>query len=192
MQKIHSRFHSQFKAKLESIRNYMNQITNPNSLISKKVRKKDFFSTYTTFSDFLWNLFQSSILYLMPCTFIIGKLNNSVEDIWWRCNNQKQIVMSSIWKEKQYINSCKLPKIFCEEIKNPSSEIIWPYCENGFPLSGNSNFFFNSNQKHSCSLSCFISNWGSLCVCLNFRSRIITVIHSSFKPVSWAWAPLVH
>ena len=145
--KIHSRFHSQFKAKLESIRNYMNQITNPNSLISKKVRKKDFFSTYTTFLDFLWNLFQSSILYFMPCTFIIGKLNNPIEDIWWRCNNQKQIVMSSFWKEKQYINSCKLPKIFCEEIKHPSSEIIWPFCENGFPLSGNSKrtfFLFKS------------------------------------------------
>ena len=120
--KIHSRFHSQFKAKLESIMCYMNQITNPNALTSKKFVKKISFRPTQPVQTFLWNLFQSSILYLMPCAFTIG-------------------------------NSCKLLKIFCEEIKNPSSEIIWPFCKNGFSLSGNSKkTFFDSNQKHSCSI----------------------------------------
>ena len=48
-------------------------------------------------------------------------------------------------------NNFKLPKIFCEEIKNPSSKIIWTYCENGFPLSRNTqqkNFFDQIKNTH--------------------------------------------
>ena len=34
-----------------------------------------------------------------------NSLTNSVQDIWWRCNNRKRIVMSSFWKKnRNYIN----------------------------------------------------------------------------------------
>ena len=30
-----------------------------------------------------------------------NSLANSVQNIWWRCNNGKRIIMSSFWKEEQ-------------------------------------------------------------------------------------------
>ena len=67
--------------------------------ISKNWKLKNFFFSFKSVS--FWRRF--FVVGILDLNFSMLSISINQYDIWWRCKNQKQILMSSFWRRINYI-----------------------------------------------------------------------------------------